>query len=84
LGAAPPNADVAGEPQIPALDFSFAILAKFGPLAAAFFWMPAVALALDHKEPNASPPAALLAAGLALPPRVVDDDVVVVDEKEAV
>lgn len=69
---------------MPALDFSFAILARLGPLLAVLFWIPALALALDHKEPNTSPPAGFVAAGLAPPPRVVDDEVVVVDVKEEV
>ena len=67
-------------PQIPALDFSLAILAKFGPLfAEADFWIPAFALAEDHREPNASPPDDFDAAGL-----LVRDEVTVVDENEDV
>ena len=44
-------------PQNPALLFSFARLAKFGPLLCAelLFAIPAVALAEVHKEPKASP-----------------------------
>ena len=55
--------EAAGAPQIPALAFSLAILAKFGPwLGVAGFWIPAPALALDQREPNASPPPDFLAA----------------------
>lgn len=47
--------------QIPALAFSFAMLARFGPgfvadEAPSAFLMPAVALAVDQREPKASPP----------------------------
>ena len=47
----------AAAPQIPALAFSLAMLAKFGPLDAfeAGFWIPALALALDQRDPKASP-----------------------------
>lgn len=55
-------------PQIPALAFSLARLAKFGPwLDGVFvFLIPAPALAEDHSEPKASPPeeAEDLATGL--------------------
>ena len=58
----------AGAPQIPALAFSLAILARFGPLPAGEldFWIPALALADDHSDPKTSPPppAGLAAAGL--------------------
>lgn len=52
---------------MPALAFSLAMLARLGPLLAVDedFWIPAVALALDHREPKASPPEDLDAAGLA-------------------
>lgn len=47
----------AGAPQIPALAFSLAMLARLGPLFAfeLDFEMPALALAEDQSEPNASP-----------------------------
>lgn len=56
--------EAAGAPQIPALVFSFAILAKLGPCLAVEldFWIPAPALAEDQREPNASPPLAFLGA----------------------
>lgn len=44
-------------PQIPALAFSLAMLARFGPWfadAPPTFLMPAVAEAVDQREPNAS------------------------------
>jgi hypothetical protein len=49
--------DEAGAPQIPALAFSLAILARLGPLLAFAddFWMPALALAVDQRDPKASP-----------------------------
>jgi len=61
LGAA-----LAGAPQIPALAFSLAMLARLGPLLAPVFdfWIPALALAVDHSEPKASPEG-FLAAGAA-------------------
>lgn len=66
-------------PQIPALDFSFAILAKLGPFCVVVFWIPALALALLHSEPKASPEA--LAAGfLPAAARDGDDAVVLVGE----
>jgi len=55
-------------PQIPALVFCCAKLARFGPPAGVAFLMPAVALAVDQRLPNASPPFAAVAgfaAGLA-------------------
>lgn len=68
-------------PQIPALDFSLAILAKLGPLEALGedFWIPAPALAALHREPNASPPgldaaADLLDAGAAAAVNDEDDE----------
>lgn len=39
-----------------------AILARLGPFCVAGFWIPALALAVLHKDPKASPPA-VLAAG---------------------
>lgn len=62
-GVNPP--DGAGAPQIPALAFSLAILARLGPLFALMdvFWIPALALAVDQSDPNASPDD-LPAAGL--------------------
>lgn len=58
---------------MPALAFSLAMLARLGPLLALEedFCSPAVALALDHREPNASPPEDLDAAGLAAVEEVV-------------
>ena len=60
--------DEAGAPQIPALAFSLAMLARFGPLLAAALDLeiPAVALAEDQRDPKASPEDldAVLAAGL--------------------
>ena len=56
-------------PQMPALAFSLAILARFGPAAPGVevFLIPAPALAVDQREPKASPLAAEdLAAGLVL------------------
>ena len=52
-------------PQIPSLNFCFAILSRFGPLLlfASFFWMPALALAVDHSDPKASVALLDLAAG---------------------
>ena len=54
---------------MPALAFSFARLAKFGPWldGVVVFLIPAPALAEDHREPNASPPdeAEDFAAGFA-------------------
>ena len=48
----------AAAPQMPALLFAFARLARSGPLLGvpARFWIPAVTLADDQSEPNASPP----------------------------
>ena len=42
---------------MPALAFSLAMLARLGPLFAFAldFWMPALALAEDQREPKASP-----------------------------
>lgn len=58
----------AGAPQIPALAFSLAILARLGPLLAPALALaiPALALAEDQRDPKASPEGleALLAAGL--------------------
>ena len=44
-----------GAPQIPKLDFSFAMLAKLGPWlpGVGVFLIPALALAVDHREPKA-------------------------------
>lgn len=68
-------------PQIPALDFSLAILARLGPFCAAVFWIPALALAVFHSDPNASPPADLAAAGfLPAAARDGDDAVALVGE----
>lgn len=71
-------------PQIPALAFSLAILAKFGPLLAVEFdfWTPALALALDHNEPKASPPEGLDAAAAGLGPAAEDEVADVSEETE--
>lgn len=52
---------------MPALAFSLAMLARLGPLFAfAFdFCSPALALALDHRDPKTSPFEDFDAAGLA-------------------
>lgn len=69
----------AGAPQIPALDLSLAMLAKFGPLfwVVVGFLMPALALAEDQRLPNASPDAFFAAGGL-LPVEKGDAGVVLV------
>lgn len=56
----------AGAPQMPALAFSLAILARLGPLLALALdlEMPALALAVDQSEPKASPEGLAVAAGL--------------------
>ena len=58
----------AGAPQMPALAFSLAMLARLGPLFVPVldFWMPALALAVDHNEPKASPEDFLAAAEAGL------------------
>jgi hypothetical protein len=58
----------AGAPQMPALAFSLAMLARLGPLFEPVldFWMPALALAVDHSEPKASPEGFLAAAEAGL------------------
>lgn len=62
------EAEAAGAPQIPALAFSLAMLARLGPLLAFALDLeiPALALAVDQREPKASPEdlLAVLAAGL--------------------
>jgi hypothetical protein len=66
-------------PQMPALAFSLAMLARFGPLGAPpVFWIPALALALDQSDPKASPDG-FEAAGF-----VPVDEVDVVDVNDAV
>lgn len=60
---------------MPALAFSFAMLDRFGPLDCVVDVerMPALALALDQRLPNASPPALpVAAAGLLAPTDGVD------------
>ncbi len=58
LGSVVPPA-AASAPQMPALVFCFAKSASLGPWVpgVAVFLIPAVALAVDHREPNASAPA---------------------------
>lgn len=58
----------AGAPQMPALAFSLAMLARLGPLFVPVldFWMPALALAVDHSEPKASPEGFFAAAEAGL------------------
>lgn len=65
---------------MPALAFSLAMLAKLGPLLALEddFCSPALALAVDHKDPNASPED-LDAAGFA-----PTEEVVVAEVKDEV
>jgi len=58
--------DAAGAPQIPAVAFCFCMAARLGPELpeVGVILMPALALAVDHKDPKASPPdAEALAAG---------------------
>lgn len=60
--------DAAGAPHMPAVAFCFCILARFGPElpGVEVLLMPALALAVDHSEPKASPlDAEGLAAGFA-------------------
>ena len=55
-------------PQMPALLFCFARLARSGPLfGVPALGSPAVALAVDHREPKASPPLGLGALDSGLP-----------------
>lgn len=70
----------AGVPQIPALAFSFAILARLGPLfcVGVVVLIPAFALAEDHRLPNTSPDAFLPdgAVGLLVVRGVPDGDLI--------
>ena len=64
---------------MPASLFALAILARSGPLLGVvdFIWTPALAVAVDHKEPKASPPLDVvvgLAAGLPRDAIDVDDE----------
>lgn len=69
--------EAAGAPHMLALDFSLAMLARFGPLfVLVVFWIPALALAADQSDPNTSSPD-FDAAGL-LP---ADDEVVEENEE---
>ena len=58
----------AGVPQMPPVAFSLAMLARLGPLfvPVLVFWMPALALAVDHNEPKTSPEGFLAAAEAGL------------------
>lgn len=62
-----------------ALDFSLAMLARFGPLLVVVFWIPALALAADQSDPNTSSPDFDFDAAGLLP--AVDE---VVEENEEV
>lgn len=61
-----------------------AILARFGPLLAVEldFWTPALALAVDHSEPKASPPEGLGVAAAGLGPAAEDEVADVSEETE--
>ena len=74
------GAGAAVAPQMPALAFSLAILARLGPWlpGVVVFLMPAPALAVDQRDPKTSPPLAadedlvVLVAAAGLPKEALD------------
>lgn len=72
-----PGLDAALVPQIPASVLALAMDAKSGPLldAVALLCTPAVALAEDQSEPNASPPVEVTGLGVGFPSEAAEDGV---------
>jgi hypothetical protein len=81
VGAIAPDlvAELALVPHMPASLFALAILARSGPLLGVvdLICTPALAVAVDHRDPKASPPLAVgvgLAAGFPSDAMVVEDE----------